>query len=272
MSESEVRRIVIACDVQDEIDTAVRKAAELAARWRVPVHGVFLQNENLRRLAELPFGRPVSLTRPGVPQSFDAGDLDRLFSALAAAMRRALAAAAAEAGLDWSFAELRDVPSGAGALLGEGDMLVVEAGVGGLPGAWRPRSFWESVACGFGGMVLLRRGEAAGRRRVVLVIGAASADHDRAFDAARSLALPRDETVMLSVGPAGGEGDAALAAALARRGIRPASTERAGGAAEIRARIAALDPRLVILETEALDAEALQALIGATRCDLLLIG
>lgn len=272
MSEREIRRVVIACDVQDEIGPAVRKAAELAAHCGVPVHGVFLQNENLRRLAGLPLGRPVSLSRTEPPQSFDAGELEKLFSVLAGAMRRALAAAAEEAGLDWSFAELRDVPSAAGALLAEGDMLVLEAGLGGFAGSWRPRSLWESVAGDLGGMVLLRRGEAAGRRRVVLVICAASADHARTVDAVRALAQPRDETTLLSAGAPEAEPDAALAPMLAMGGIRAAAIERAGSAAEIRERVAALDPRLVILETEALDAEALQALIAETRCDLLLIG
>lgn len=272
MSEREIRRVVIACDVQDEINLAVRKATELAARWGVPVHGVFLQNENLRRLAGLPLGRPVSLSRPGATQSFDTDDLETLFSALAAGMQRALAAAAAAEGLDWSFAELRDVPSAAGALLAEGDLLVVEAGVGGTAGAWRPRSHWESVAGDLGGMVLLRRGEAAGRRRVVLVIGAAGSDHPRAFDAARALARPRDETTLLLLAPSGAEPDPALARALAVRGIRSVSIERAAGAAAIRERVAALAPRLVIVETAALETAALQALIAETRCDLLLVG
>jgi hypothetical protein len=272
MSDGEVRRIVIACDVQDEIDLAVRKATELAGRWRVPVHGVFLQNENLRRLAGLPLGRPVSLSRPEAAQSFDAGDLDTLFSALAAGMQRALAAAAEEEGLDWSFAELRDVPSAAGALLAEGDLLVVEAGVGGAAGSWRPRSHWESIAGDLGGMVLLRRGEVAERRRVVLMIGAAASDHFRAFDAARALARPRDESTLLLLAPSDAKPDPALARALAVRGVRPASIERVAGATAIRARIAALAPRLVIVETEALDADALRLLIAETRCDLLLIG
>ncbi len=272
MSDFDIRRVVIACDMQDEIETAVREAAALAARWGVPVHGVFLQNENLRRLAELPFGRPVSLSSPGTTPDFGTGELEALFSAFGAGMRRALAEAAEAAGLDWSFAELRDVPSAASDALGKGDILVVEARGGVHAGAWRPRSPWESVAHDLGGMVLLRRGEAGGRHRVVLVLGAASGDHARSFAAARALTQPRDKIALITVAAPEAGADTSLEPALAAAGIRPATIEQAKGIAEITARIAALAPRLVVVETAALSAEALQTLIAATRRDLLLVG
>jgi hypothetical protein len=272
MSEFDIRRVVIACDVQDEIETAVREAAALAARWGVPVHGVFLQNENLRRLAELPFGRPVSLSSPGAMPDFGTGELEALFSAFGAGMRRTLAEAAEAAGLDWSFAELRDVPSAASDALGEGDILVVDARGGVHAGAWRPRSPWESVVHDLGEMVLLRRGEAGGRRRVVLVLGAACGDHARSFVAARALTQPRDEIALITAAAPHPGADTALEPALAAAGIHPATIEQANGIAEITARIATLDPRLIVIETAALSAEALQTLIAATRCDLLLVG
>ena len=271
MSEFGIRRVVIACDVQDEIETAVREAAALAARWGVPMHGVFLQNENLRRLAELPFGRPVSLSSPGATPEFGTGELEALFSAFGAGMRRALAEAAEAAGLVWSFAELRDVPSAASDALGEGDLLVVEAQGGVHAGAWRPRSPWESVAHDLGGIVLLRRGAAGGRRGVVLVLSAACGDHARSFEAARALAQPRDEIALITVAAPEAGADAALEPALAA-GIRPATIKQANGIAEITARIITLDPRLIVIETAALSGEALQTLIAETRCDLLLLG
>jgi hypothetical protein len=271
MSEFDIRRVVIACDVQDDIETAVRAAAALAARWGVPVHGVFLQNENLRRLAELPFGRPVSLASPGTTPDFGAGELEALFSAFGAGMRRMLAEAAEAAGLEWSFAELRDVPSAASDALGEGDILVVEARGGGHAGAWRPRSPWESVAHDLGGMVLLRRAEAGGRRRVILVLGAASRDYARSIAAARALTQPRDEIALIMVAAPEAGAAASLEPALPA-GIRPVAIEQVNSIAEITARIAALDPRLIVVETAALSAEALQKLIAETRCDLLLVG
>lgn len=272
MSEFDIRRVVIACDMQDEIETAVREATALAARWGVPVHGIFLQNENLRRLAELPFGRPISLSSPGATPEFGTGELEALFSAFGAGMRSTLAEAAEAAGLDWSFAELRDVPSAASDALGEGDILVVEARGGVHAGVWRPRSPWENIAHNLGGIVLLRRAEHGGRRRVILVLSAASGDHARSFEAARALTQPRDEIAFIRVATPEASADALLEPALAAADIRPATIEQANGIAEITVRIAGLDPRLIIVETAALSGDALQALIAETRCDLLLVG
>jgi hypothetical protein len=270
MSDLDVRRVVIACDVQDEIELAVRQAATLAARWGVPVHGIFLQNENLRRLAGLPVGRPVSVAAPTASEGFDSSKLDQLFAALATGMRRALETAANEAGLDWSFTDLRDLPSAAAALLGEGDMLVVEAGGGGAGGAWRPRSHWEAVASELGPMVLLRRGAGAGRRRVVLVIAAATGDHGRIIEAARALAQPHDETTVLAV--KGGKSETTLKSSLRSHAMRAAKVEPVADVAGIKKRVAALEPRLIIVETPAMQEDALRQLIAGTQCDLLLIG
>ena len=267
MSNLDIRRVVVACDAQDEIDTAVRCAAALAARWGVPLHGVFLENENLRRLAALPFGPLIRLS-PGAPQRLGDEELDRMFSALAAGMRRALARAAMVAQLDWSFAELRDVPGAAGAALGAGDILVLEAEPRAVAGSWRPRSAWESVARGLGPMVLLRRGGKAGHR-VILLISAGEEDHACAFEAALALAEPTDKATVLSMKRA----ESLPAASLALPpGLRDAAVEPIRNGEELRRRIAGIAPRLVVVETAALRGEALQALIDETSCDLLLIG
>ena len=143
MTEFEIKRVVVACDAQGEIERALHEASALAARLRVPLHGVFLKDENLLRLAGLPFARALSLSSPDCSEAFASGDLEALLSALAARMRRALAMVAEEAGLDWSFAELRDVPSAASGVVEEGDMLVIEAGGPPVSDARRLRSPWR---------------------------------------------------------------------------------------------------------------------------------
>jgi hypothetical protein len=203
MTKAEIKRIVVACDAQGDIEPALRAAAALAARWRVPLHGVFLKDENLLRLAGLPFARALNLLLPAYSEA--------LLSALAARMRRALAVAAAEAGLDWSFAELRDVPSAASGWVEEGDMLVIEAGA--TPaGDWRPHSPWEDVAAALGASVLLRRAApSGGSRRVVLTLRA-GADHPRLLAAARSIATAHDDIIILYTG----DGEPARAGAATR--------------------------------------------------------
>ena len=46
--------------------TAIDTAARLAARWRVPLHGVFIEDEELIGLAGLPFARQVTLGARGL--------------------------------------------------------------------------------------------------------------------------------------------------------------------------------------------------------------
>ncbi|MGO8915499.1 MAG: hypothetical protein ACLQJR_06290 [Stellaceae bacterium] len=275
MNELEIKRVVIACDAQGDIDIAVREAAVLAARWQVPLHGVFLKDENLLRLAELPFSRQVSLSAPELSGAFELDELQSLLSALAAAMRRAIEGAAKREGVDWSFTELRNLPSAASGAVAEGDILVIDAGVRPFSGSWRLRSPWEGAAGDLGAMVLLRRNEGGQRPCIVFVLEGSAVDHDRALGAIRALANAQDQVHVLA--PGGFAAEAAFREALVNRGkvvgLPNLSVERVSGdLADVRNRITQLNPRLVVIETSALGQEGVQALVTTTWCDLLLIG
>jgi K+-sensing histidine kinase KdpD len=56
-----IKRVVVSLDVVPEADLAIDNAARLAARWRVPLHGVFVEDEELISFAGLPFARQVTL-------------------------------------------------------------------------------------------------------------------------------------------------------------------------------------------------------------------
>jgi nucleotide-binding universal stress UspA family protein len=269
MTESEIKRVVVACDAQGEIEQALREAAALAAHWRVPLHGVFLKDENLLRLAGLPFARALNLASREA-ESLASGDLEALLSALAARMCRALAAAAEEAGLEWSFAELRDVPSAALKVVEEGDMLVIEAGAPPVSGSWRLRSPWEAAAAALGGSVLLRRAAPAARPRRTVLVLRAGADHERILRAARSVKGSQDEAFILY-----SRADAPareLAQQLAAHGFAAAKPQAVKDWADLRRRIERLKPDLVVLGTDALAEDELRGLIAETSCDLLLLG
>lgn len=272
MTEPGIKRIVVACDAQAEIERAISEATALAARWRVPLHGVFLKDENLLRLAGLPFARSLSLSSREHSERFDSGGLETLLSALAAGMRRTLATAAEEAGLDWSFAELRDMPSATAVALEQGDMLVIEAGVRPLSGSWQPRSPWESIAGKLGPKVLLRRSEPTARPRRILGVLHAGSDHAQILDAARGFAGPRDESIILYLGKGDAASDAPLARELAARGLSGRKLQLAKDGAELRRRIARLKPDLIAIGTTALENDELRRLIAETSCDLLLLG
>ena len=46
-----IKRVVVPLDAVSEADPAIDTAARLAARWRVPLHGVFIEDEELIGLA-----------------------------------------------------------------------------------------------------------------------------------------------------------------------------------------------------------------------------
>ena len=56
-----VERVVVALDAASENRAAIGAAARLAARWKARLHGVFVEDDDLIRLAHLPFARQVTL-------------------------------------------------------------------------------------------------------------------------------------------------------------------------------------------------------------------
>ena len=56
-----IRRVVVALDAVSENRAAIDAAARLAARWKCRLHGVFVEDDELLRLAVLPFARQVTL-------------------------------------------------------------------------------------------------------------------------------------------------------------------------------------------------------------------
>ena len=56
-----IERIVVVLDAASENRAAIGTAARLAARWKVHLHGVFVEDDDLIRLADLPFARQVTL-------------------------------------------------------------------------------------------------------------------------------------------------------------------------------------------------------------------
>ena len=68
-----IKRVVVSLDTAAETAPAIDTAARLAARWRVPLHGVFVEDAELIDLAGLPFARQVTLAT---------GRVSRIISAL----------------------------------------------------------------------------------------------------------------------------------------------------------------------------------------------
>ena len=86
--KGKVDRIVVALDAASEHRAAIDTAARLAARWDAHLHGVFVEDDDLIRLAHLPFVRVVTLGA-GV-EAFDLQQAERQMRAFAERARRDL--------------------------------------------------------------------------------------------------------------------------------------------------------------------------------------
>jgi hypothetical protein len=119
-----IKRLVVSLDAASETGTAIDTAARLAARWRVPLHGAFIEDEELIGLAGLPFARQVTLGAGLEPLTKD--HVEDHLRASAERARRELAAAAERHSVKWSFETVRG-PLAPDALVGEHDFVVTAA-------------------------------------------------------------------------------------------------------------------------------------------------
>lgn len=120
-----VRRVVMGIDAADPGQTSLAAAVVLAERLHAELHGLFIEDANLHRLAALPFAVELQLPT-GVGRPLQAPVLQSELRALASGARQAVATAASRAQVSWSF-QVRRGPMAATALLeaGELDLLLL---------------------------------------------------------------------------------------------------------------------------------------------------
>jgi nucleotide-binding universal stress UspA family protein len=97
-----IRRILVALDASPHSEAALDAAAQLAARVSAELEGLFIEDINLLRLAELPFAREVGFfTAAG--RRLDTRELERQLRAQARRVHARLTAIAERDRLQWSF-------------------------------------------------------------------------------------------------------------------------------------------------------------------------
>src|SRR5262245_4169325 len=101
----EIERVILPLDAASESGAAIDTAARLAARWQIPLHGIFIEDEELIGLAGLPFARQVTLGLGVEPLTRN--QVEDYFHAFAERARRDLAAAAERHHAKWSFDTVR---------------------------------------------------------------------------------------------------------------------------------------------------------------------
>lgn len=95
------RRIVVGLDTSFMAREALALAARVASSVDANLRGIFVEDENLLSLANLPFAREVSMT--GTLTEIDRAEMLRSMQAQAQIAKRVLERVAGEAHVSWSF-------------------------------------------------------------------------------------------------------------------------------------------------------------------------
>lgn len=102
----EVSRILVICDTSPLGSAALDAAVALARRLNAEIAGLYVEDINLLRLAELPFAREYALASAAGRQ-VQTVEVERSLRLQADALRKALAHAAQALSVPWSFEVLR---------------------------------------------------------------------------------------------------------------------------------------------------------------------
>jgi nucleotide-binding universal stress UspA family protein len=268
-----IKRVVVPLDAASETGTAIDTALRLAARWRAPLHGVFIEDEELIGLAGLPFARQVTLGSGLEPLTRD--HVEDHFRAFAERVRRELATAADRHGVKWSF-EVGRGPLALDALRGEDDFVVIGAVTRPIGGHFRIASRCWSWTATISRPFLLARREWESGGSVFTLLRRRSPQSARTVDAAAQIAAFGDSSLTVAATPdlAGSDDFAAWVAGLLEgHSLNLQAEPLAPEPAALRQRISELDCRLLVLEAAEHDPgpDDLRELTEQLACDVLII-
>ena len=268
-----IERIVLPLDAASETATAIDTAVRLAARWHVPVRGVFIEDEELIGLAGLPFARQVTLGAGAEPLTRD--QVEHHFRAAAERARRELAAAGERHDVNWSF-EVRRGPLRADMLAGEHDLVVAGAVTRPVGGHFRLSSHcWSWLEVAERPFLLAKRAWETGGSVFTLLRGRGPQSVQTLGIAAQIAAFhSRTLTVAGAFGLAAPDDFAAWVWGLLEGQSLNLQTEaQALEPAVLRQRILERDCRLLVLEADEQDGrtEELRELVEHLTCDVLIV-
>lgn len=269
-----IERVIIQLDAASETREAIDTAARLAALAQAPLQGIFVEDEDLLGLANLPFARHVTLgtgTERLIPEH-----VERQLRVVAERARRDLDTAAERHGVAWSFEIVRGSSERALAGASERDLIVAGALTRPVAGQFRLGCrWWPSISAAPGPFLLARRRwEANGG--VLIVLRDESQGSVRLLETAVGIAEARNPNLTV-IGPAdvvGVEGiETWVTDHLARHPgplqIEQIPTERA----ELHRRMLELDYGLVAVEAGFVEdgPDRMRELVERLACDLLVV-
>jgi len=265
VTEFEVKSVVIACDAAADIPLAVGEAATLAARWGAALHGVYFEDENLNRIANLDVAVHVSFSSVANPQA-DAGlPLKEILQLYRAGMRRTLEDEAKRRGLPaWSFRSLRPSLPAGGLHEIDADVLIVEASARKILNG-RRLSPWRATMINAQSTVLLKR--RGGGRGVAVCVGGDAEAVERTIQAALAVISSSDDVAILC-SDASAIKTAEVILTSVHRPLR--ITSFTAGTAMLMSRLRHLNPSLLVVGPGESDT-GLLPLLAETDWNLLLV-
>ncbi|HTZ34962.1 MAG TPA: hypothetical protein VMB84_02990 [Stellaceae bacterium] len=265
-----VARVVVALDAVSENRAAIVAAARLAARWKAPLHAVFVEDEDLIRLAHLPFARQVTL---GVGVERLGPQLARgQLRAFAERARHELAAAARRHGVVWSFEIVHGTAAASGAAAAS-DLFVVGATTRPIGAHFRVECRWWSVAEPMPASLLLAHREWP-QATVAALLHRRDAAGERLIAGAAQLAEANDARLVVFCPPelAKAPGFSSwLDRALAGHAVAAELDLIPDEPAALYRRIAELAPGLVALDAASATPARLREFAAAIACDILVV-
>lgn len=269
-----IERIVIPLDAASESRNAIDVAAQLAARTKSPLHGIFVEDADLLGLAILPFARQVTFGAGGEPLTVE--HIKQQLRVATESARRDIAAAAEHHGLTWSFEVVRGSPESALSHTSERDLVVAGALTRPVAGQFRVKGRWWSSIGAAPGPLLLARHAWQRQGAILVMLRDQSHGSGRLLNAAARIAEARNVklTLICTTDPGGREGlepwaTGNLAQYSVPLQIEPAPTE---GAA-LQERMLELDCRLLAIEASFAEQKPgwITAFVERAGCDLLVV-
>ena len=221
------RRVLVALDSSAASGTTLELAAAIAAANACELYGLFVEDQDLLRLAGLPFAREIQLGK-AISRAMAPEQLLQDLRAQAALVRTAMARQAELHRISWSF-QVAQGRSEEAVLLAAaaGDIIAIARSFGPLGQVGRISQRLRLIAVRAPGPVLLTGETAAGQRGPVLLPYDASPAAERMLDIAINLARARREPLeILLLGEAAGRAGELEARLRATAGTRPLPTLR----------------------------------------------
>jgi hypothetical protein len=269
-----IERVVVQLDAVCESHAAIDTAARLAARAGAPLHGVFVEDQELLNLAGLPFAHQVT---PGAGATrFTTADAELHLRAAAETARNDVAAAATRHRIKHSFAVVRGGSEAALSHASERDLVVAGAVTRPVAGQFRIEARWWSAVDVAPGPLLLVRHAWSANRAIVILLRERSTAAARLVEMAAQVAHAADG-VLIVIGPpalAGADGfQQWLADRLGDLPMRLKVEIAPEEPAALHRRIAELDCRLLAVEAgfaEGDGGDRLRRFVERFACDILI--